>query len=329
MVARECGEGAAADGRPQISRVSLAATSEIGPMQTILLLALCSGVAAYAPGTRPLVIAAARRAPVAVNSIAVFGASGRCGSEVVLQAMERGEKVSCLVRNKMNLEAPRDMERSAAFVNGLKEGSMVGFSASTNDNMLVTQGTVLNRADVDKVFEGNNVTGVVVAIGGKTRDVGVTLLREGTAQIIAACEAYGVKRVCVVSTVGAGDSIDQAPWAFKLLFATVMKTVMVDKNAQEALFLEGPGKDLDYCILRPGAYTHDTHGHAHVHARASSHLCIACARRRPQVGATVWDCERDRWRGGRHQPCRRGGLLLGCDSGARLPVARASSVHLE
>ena len=35
---------------------------------------------------------------------------------------------------------------------------------------------------------------------------------------------------------------------------TMMKKVMVDKTAQEALFLEegAPGADLDYCILRPG-----------------------------------------------------------------------------
>ena len=29
-----------------------------------------------------------------------------------------------------------------------------------------------------------------------------------------------------------------------------MKKIMVDKNAQEGLFFEGPGKDLDYCILQ-------------------------------------------------------------------------------
>jgi nucleoside-diphosphate-sugar epimerase len=196
--------------------------------------------------TQPLVLAArTRRASVAVSTIAVFGASGGTGSEVVLQAMERGEKVSCLVRDRRNLEAPRS-------VNGLREGSMVGFSPSTNDMMSVTEGTVLNRADVDEVFEGKNVTGVVVVIGGKTRQVGPTLLQDGTTHIIAACKAYGVKRISVVSTIGAGDSMDQAPWTFKILMNTVMKTVMVDKNAQEALFFEGPGADLDFCIARPG-----------------------------------------------------------------------------
>merc|ERR1719171_2367922 len=46
--------------------------------------------------------------------------------------------------------------------------------------------------------------------------------------------------------------MDQAPWTFKLLMATMMSKVMVDKNAQEALFLEGPGADLEFCLARPG-----------------------------------------------------------------------------
>ena len=45
-----------------------------------------------------------------------------------------------------------------------------------------------NKADVDKVFEGQNVTGVVVALGGKTKDVGPTMLEDGTGNIIAACK---------------------------------------------------------------------------------------------------------------------------------------------
>ena len=129
---------------------------------------------------------------------------------------------------------------------------MMNFSPSTNDMMVRTEGSVLNRADVDKVFEGNEIKGVVVALGGKTREVGTTLLQDGTEHIIAACKEHGVKRISVISTVGAGDSMDQAPWTFKLLMNTMMKKILVDKNAQEALFLEGPGADLDYCIARPG-----------------------------------------------------------------------------
>ena len=130
---------------------------------------------------------------------------------------------------------------------------MMNFSPTTNSMMLPhTVGSVLNREDVDAVFEGKNITGVVVVLGGKTREVGLTLCQDGTKQIIAACKEHGVKRISLVTTVGAGDTMDQAPWTFKILMRTMMQKIMDDKNAQEALFLEGPGADLEYCIARPG-----------------------------------------------------------------------------
>jgi hypothetical protein len=219
--------------------------NEIGSMWSLGIAA----VLAFSTATQPQTLAArARRAPADPQcTIAVFGASGRTGSEVVLQALERGEKVSCLVRDRTRLKAPRDHPGL-----GLQKNSMMNFGPSTNDNIERTEGTVLNREDVDAVFEGKDITGVVVALGGKTREVGPTLLLDSTTHIIAACKAHGVKRISVVSTVGAGDSMDQAPWTFKLLMNTMMSKVMVDKNAQEGLFLNGPGADLEYCLARPG-----------------------------------------------------------------------------
>jgi len=166
------------------------------------------------------------------NSIAVFGASGGTGSEAVLQALQRGEAVSCLVRDKSKLQSPRGSFPTTATLN-------------------VVQGTVTSQVDVNKVFEGQGVTGVVVALGGKTKDVGATMLQDGTQNIINAMKANGVKRLSVVTTIGAGDSMDQAPWAFRLLMMTVMSSIMADKNAQEDVVMKA-GADLDYCIVRPG-----------------------------------------------------------------------------
>ena len=104
---------------------------------------------------------------------------------------------------------------------------MMNFSPTTNDDIYRTVGSALERADVDDVFEGKDITGVVVALGGKTREVGLTLCQDGTTNIIAACKKYGVKRISVVTTVGAGDTMDQAPWTFKLLMKTMMQKIMV------------------------------------------------------------------------------------------------------
>lgn len=50
---------------------------------------------------------------------------------------------------------------------------------------------------------------------------------------------------------GQRSSLTQAPFAFKLLMWTVMKSIMEDKNAQEAV-ITSEGADLDYCTCLCG-----------------------------------------------------------------------------
>lgn len=103
----------------------------------------------------------------------------------------------------------------------------------------------------DTVFECG-IDGVIVALGGKTSDVGDTMLTVGTNNVMSAMKSKGVKRIAVVTSIGAGDSKDQAPFAFKLLMMTVMKKIFTDKNNQEKAVLES---GLEYCIVRPGGLT--------------------------------------------------------------------------
>lgn len=123
----------------------------------------------------------------------------------------------------------------------------------TNPNLTLIGGDVTNKADVAKVFE-QPIDGVVVALGGKTKEVGNTMLTDGTENVIDAMKEKGVKRIAVVTSIGAGDSKDQAPFFFKILMATAMKAIFEDKNKQEAA-VERSG--LEYCIVRPGGLTVD------------------------------------------------------------------------
>ena len=93
-------------------------------------------------------------------------------------------------------------------------------------------GSVTSKADVDKVF-AEGVDSCVIALGGKTKDVGETMLTDGTGVILDAMKENGVKRVAVITSIGAGNSKDQAPFFFKVLMATVMKNIFNDKNNQE------------------------------------------------------------------------------------------------
>jgi uncharacterized protein YbjT (DUF2867 family) len=124
-----------------------------------------------------------------------------------------------------------------------------------DDKLTVIAGDVTKQADVDKIFAAApTIDGVIVALGGKTADVGDTMLTDGTKNVINAMKAKGVKRLAVVTSIGAGDSESQAPFFFKVLMWTAMKKIFLDKNNQEAVVA---ASGLDYCIVRPGGLTVD------------------------------------------------------------------------
>lgn len=108
------------------------------------------------------------------------------------------------------------------------------------------------ESDVAKVFAAGPIDGVIVALGGKTADVGDTMLTDGTRNVINAMKANNVKRLAVITSIGTGDSAGQAPFAFKLLMWTVMSKIFTDKNNQEQVVRES---GLEYCIVRPGGLT--------------------------------------------------------------------------
>merc|ERR1712032_842711 len=83
-------------------------------------------------------------------------------------------------------------------------------------------------------------------------DVGETMLTDGTNNVITAMKDNGVKRLAVVTSIGAGDSENQAPFFFKVLMWTAMKKIFLDKNSQEKAVAKS---ELEYCIVRPGGLT--------------------------------------------------------------------------
>ncbi len=118
-----------------------------------------------------------------------------------------------------------------------------------NDRLRVITGDVTNPKDVEAVFESvPDIDGVIVALGGKTKHVGPTMLHDGTTNIVNAMKAKSkAKRIAVVTSIGTGDSENQAPLMFKALMYTVMRSVYADKNRQEQIFTDpnGIGRDLE------------------------------------------------------------------------------------
>jgi uncharacterized protein YbjT (DUF2867 family) len=175
-----------------------------------------------------------------MKTIAVFGASGLTASECVFQALKNGDNVVGLTRNPDKLVIPKgsggdDFEKPL-----------------TDPKLTLIAGDVTKQADVDKVFAAAKIDGCVIALGGKTKEVGDTMLTDGTTNVINAMKANDVKRLSCVTSIGAGDSESQAPFFFKVLMWTAMKKIFVDKNNQEAAVVKS---GLEYCIVRPGGLT--------------------------------------------------------------------------
>jgi putative NADH-flavin reductase len=157
--------------------------------------------------------------------IAVFGASGGTGREVVKQALAAGHQVTALARNPASLD-------------------------SADPNLTVVAGNVLDIEAVQQALTGADVA--VVSLGSTANNPD-NIVSQGTQVILDAIgQLGGPRRIVVVSSIGVGDSKDQVPFAFKMLMKTVLRKAIEDKERQEALV---KASGLDWIIVRPGGLT--------------------------------------------------------------------------
>jgi len=178
----------------------------------IFLSALLGSTSAFAPNNlQPRAQASSSTALDA--TIAVIGSSGLLASECVYQALQDGDEVVGLTRKPSNVVIPQGSGEDSA-------GKPLVDPKFTN-----LGGDVTKLADVKKVFDEKDIDGVIIALGGKTSDVGDTMLTDGTKNVVECMKEKGIKRLAVVTSIGAGDSESQAPFFFKVLMWTAMKKI--------------------------------------------------------------------------------------------------------
>ncbi len=154
--------------------------------------------------------------------IALFGATGGTGSQVLEQALAAGHQVQALARDPAKLTA--------------------------RDGLSVITGDVLDQAAADACVAGADA--VICVLG--TRPGNDPVEAEGTKRILAAMGTHGVKRLIAVSSMGVGDSIDQINLAFRVIMNLTLKHIMQAKAEQERLIM---ASDTDWTIVRPGGLT--------------------------------------------------------------------------
>jgi len=175
------------------------------------------------------------------KTIAIFGASGLTSRECIYQALNQNDTVIGLTRHPSNVIIPKG------------SGGINADKPFNNSNLTVIQGDATSLQDVKKVFK-YPIDSVIIALGGRTSDVGKTMLNDSTKLIIQTMKKKSIKRIAVISSIGVGDSKRLAPLHFKILMNTVMRRVYKDKNNQDKLIRES---GLEYVLVRPGELTVD------------------------------------------------------------------------
>jgi putative NADH-flavin reductase len=155
--------------------------------------------------------------------IAIFGSTGGTGKELVKQGLELGYDVTAFARTPSKLDEFK------------------------HENLSIIQGDVFNYSNVEKAIIGQNA--VISALGNPTLKVDTTT-SEGTRNIVKAMQTAGIKRFICETSLGVGDSYEQAGFFFtKIIIPTLLKNAIADKEVQEQII---QASDLDWTIVRPG-----------------------------------------------------------------------------
>lgn len=158
--------------------------------------------------------------------ILVIGATGPTGQQIVEQGLAQGHQVTALVRNPDKFEIQ-------------------------HNSLQIVKGDILDPASLDAVQQQD---AVISSLG--TKKIGlepVTVLSEGTKNLLQAMERHSVKRLICITGLGAGDSKGHGGLLYdKLILSVILRRIYDDKDRQEAEIRQS---NLDWVIVRPGILT--------------------------------------------------------------------------
>ncbi|MCL4868514.1 MAG: SDR family oxidoreductase [Anaerolineae bacterium] len=157
--------------------------------------------------------------------IALFGATGGTGQQIIRLALEAGHEIRALVRDPAKLK-------------------------TQSEQLTMIQGDVLSQ---DKVAETLLGTDAVICSLGNTANNPEKIVSRGTELIIQTMQmGTRPRRIIVITSLGVGDSQNQVPFAFRLLAKTILRSAMQDKEEQEQVVKTS---GLEWIIVRPGGLT--------------------------------------------------------------------------
>lgn len=158
-----------------------------------------------------------------IKRLLVIGGTGGTGRRLISQALERGYKVTALLRDPDKL-------------------------AIDDTNLRKVQGDVLEPASVNAAMSGQDA--VISTLGHKRFFYPTRILSQGTANLINAMETTGIRRLVCQTSLGIGDSAGRMGIYYTFFtIPLILPFYFWDKTRQEQLIA---GSSLDWVIVRPG-----------------------------------------------------------------------------
>ena len=177
--------------------------------------------------------------------VLIVGSTGGTGRQLVRQALARGHHVTALARRPAKLEIE-------------------------HESLAIVAGDVLDAASMGAAAAGQDA--VVCALGHKRWLYPTRILSEGTANLIEAMAAHGVKRLVCETSLGVGDSVGRMGLYYTLfVIPFILPFYFRDKGRQEAVIRASAS---EWTIVRPGSLNDG--------AQRGVYRCA------PNVGSFVW-----------------------------------------
>jgi len=159
----------------------------------------------------------------------VIGASQGTGAETVKNALQRGHVVTAFARSPRKLQL--EHEHLHRLQGDFHQPDSVARAVAGQEAVIITA-----SASALKDFKKNP-----------------NYFSQGTRYVIDAMKEQGVKRLCVLSAFGVGESRRAANWFLdKLMISWLLKVPYEDHERQERLVMDS---GLDWVIARPTRLT--------------------------------------------------------------------------
>ena len=165
------------------------------------------------------------------TTVAVIGASGGVGREVVRTALDNGLRVRALARSRTRTqEKIGDLEKLDEFV----------------------EGNVDDPESLARLLEGS--VDIVLSCLGTPKGA-APCVENGTRKIIDAMRAAGLQKMAMISSIGVGDSLPQglamAPFFARCIKPLFLKKLFADLDAAEEVCWRAAGMRC-VCVRPPG-----------------------------------------------------------------------------